>query len=54
MKNQMEYLLVVEFLEGPLAGNTMEIESLTDYAIGSEQTIGGNKFVVLAVEENPL
>lgn len=54
MKNKMEYLLVVEFLEGPLAGNVMEIESLTDYAIGSEQTIDGNKFVILAVEENPL
>lgn len=50
----MEYIATIKVISGSLAGNTMEIETLEKWALGSHHHISDQTFVVLAIEENPL
>jgi hypothetical protein len=50
----MEYILKVQMLQGPLKGNTMQIECLERLAVGTKHTFGEHTFLVLDSKENPL
>ena len=56
MNNQTnkEYITIAQFVEGPLAGNTMQIETLKYHKFGTVVTEGEHKFLVLECNENPL
>lgn len=53
-KTNKEYIVIAKFVEGPLAGNTMQIETLNHYKFGSFVQEGEHKFIVLECKENPL
>lgn len=56
MKNNTtkEYIVIARFVSGPLAGNTMQIETLKYHKFGTVVTEGEHKFLVLECKENPL
>lgn len=49
-----EYTVIAQFVSGPLAGNTMQIETLKYHKFGTVVTEGEHKFLVLECKENPL
>jgi hypothetical protein len=49
-----EYIVIAQFVSGPLAGNTMQIETLKYHKFGTVVTEGEHKFLVLECKENPL
>jgi hypothetical protein len=53
-KTSKEYLVIAQFVSGPLAGNTMQIETLKYHKFGTVVTEGEHKFLVLECNENPL
>jgi hypothetical protein len=53
-KTNKEYLVIAQFVSGPLAGNTMQIETLKYHKFGTVVTEGEHKFLVLECKENPL